>query len=271
MPRFKEVFLRINGLFRKRRGKGIFLFLLAVLLFLKMHNEPVFQRFLTDRVFEGDENKYMRMVQSLAADGDLDLSNIWFEKAQMKAVWKEVLSSGSRQFGDFYFLARNGGIYALHMPGVAFLLLPAYKLDSMIFPGDPERAPIGLPFLPGKLLFTLLWLATLAVVNFALFLRLIDRLFGSPLIAAILFFLLVYSSPFPHYSFTVFPGCSAAFFFLLALNGILFPFRSRTMNDGLLVLGIAFLPWLHQRFIPLAGALFLVFCIKNWEWRSSRR
>lgn len=271
MSRLREILLRIESPLRKRRGKAAFLFVLAVLLLLKMHNEPVFQRFLKGPVFEGDENKYMRMVQSLAADGDLDLSNLWFEKEDMRAVWKDVLSSGSRRFGDFYFLARNGGIYALHMPGVAFLLVPAYKLDSMIFPGDPKKALIGLPFLPAKLLFTLLWLASLALMNFALFLRLIDRLFDSPFLAAGLFFLLIYSSPFPNYAFTVFPGCSATFFFLLGLNVVLFPFRSRSINDGLAVVAMAFLPWLHQRFIPLAGGLFLAFLIQNRMGRSSAR
>jgi hypothetical protein len=268
---FKHIFLRIETLFKKKQAKGVLLCLLIALLFLKMSNENVFRRFLSNREFSGDENKYMRMVQSLAADGDLDLSNLWYEKKEMKAVWEKILSSGSRKFADLYFLAIDGGIYALHMPGVAFLILPAYKLDSVVFPNVQKRSPASLPFLPRKLLFTLLLLATLAVLNFALFFRLANHVFNSPFLVMIIFFFLIYNSPFPHYSFTVFPDCSATLFFLLALNCILFPFRSRNINDCLLVLGIALIPWLHQRFIPLSGGLFLAFLINHKRSGTPRR
>ncbi|MDH7511370.1 MAG: hypothetical protein QHH14_00280 [Clostridiales bacterium] len=271
VPRVKRIFLEIDNLYKKKQAKCAFFVLFIAAVFLDINNENVFRRFLTTREFTGDENKYMRMVQSLAADGDLDLSNLWFEKGEMREVWKKILSSESRQFGDFYFLAVNGGIYALHMPGVAFLLLPAYKLDSIVFPNDPKSSPVGLPFLPRKLLFTFLWLAALMTLNFGLLFRLTDHLFKSAFLAVLIFFFLIYHSPFPTYSFTVFPGCSAAFFFLLALNCILFPFRMRKINDCLLVLGTVFLPWLHQRFIPLSGGLFLAFVINNKGYGSSRK
>ncbi len=267
----KQIVLGIGNLYKKKQARGVLFVLLVIAVFLKINNEGVFRRFLTTREFTGDENKYMRMVQSLAADGDLNLSNLWLEKGEMKEVWKKILSSESRRFGDFYFLAVNGGIYALHMPGVAFLLLPAYKFDSIVYPNDPENSPVGLPFLPGKLLFTSVWLAALLTLNFALFFRLTDHLFSSAFLAVLIFFFLIDHSPFPYYSFTVFPGCSAAFFFLLGLNCILFPFRRRNINDCLLVLGIAFLPWLHQRFIPLSGGLFLAFLINKRGYGSSRK
>lgn len=255
----KEFFLRKNTPLQKKYIKIILLVFLFVLLFLKIHDNPVFRRFLADREFDGDERKYMRIVQSLAEDGDLDLSNLWYKEEEIEKAREEMLSSGSRKVDDLYFLGMNGGIYTLHMPGIAFLILPAYKLDSIFYPNDPESAPAALPFLPLKLYFTHAFLAALTVMNFLLLMRLLSRTLCSFLLAFVLSLLLIYNSSFLHYSFTVFPGCAATFFCLLALNSIFFPFKNKYITDLLLSVGIVFLPWLHQRFIPLSAGLFLAF------------
>ena len=46
---------------------------------------------------------------------------------------------------------------------------------------------------------------------------------------------------------------------MFVLNAIFFPFKNRRLNDFFIIIGIGFLPWLHQRFIPLALGLFIAF------------
>ena len=91
---------------------------LAVIFFLKAKDMTVFERYYTNRRFDGDQRKYIRLVQSLAEDFDLDLSNIWYSREEMEEAAVEILATGTRKFGDLYLLGRDGGIYTLHLPSV---------------------------------------------------------------------------------------------------------------------------------------------------------
>ncbi len=195
---------------------------LAVIFFLKVKNMPVFERYYTHREFDGDQRKYMRLVQSLAEDFDLDLSNIWYSREEMEEAVVEILATGTRKFGDLYLLGRDGGIYTLHLPGTAFLILPAYWLDKTLFPNNPEKAPESLNFLPQKLYFTLAWLVVLSLISMSLLFRFLFHLLESFSLVAGLFILLIWNSHFLYYSMSIYPDFPSLLFTLLALNAIFF-------------------------------------------------
>ncbi len=232
---------------------------LAVIFFLKAKDMTVFERYYTNRRFDGDQRKYIRLVQSLAEDFDLDLSNIWYSKEEMEEVAVEILAKGTRKFGDLYLLGRNGGIYTLHLPGTAFLILPAYWLDKTLFPNNPENAPEDLNFLPQKMYFTLAWLVVLSLISISLLFRFLFHLLESFSLVTGLFILLIWNSPFLYYSMSIYPDFPSLMFTLLALNAIFFPFKNKLFSKTFLILGIAWLPWLHQRYIPLALGLLVSF------------
>ena len=232
-----------------------------ILFFLKIENTYTYRRFPTHRTFHGDEPKYMRMAHSLAQDGHLDLSEIWGSEDEMEKIKKEILASGSRRFGDFYIIGVNGGIYPVHMPGLAALLLPGYYLDSVVYPHDPGDVPESLPFLPLSLYFTRFSLIALSILAILLLVRLLHQHFHSIFLMSALLFLFVLNSPFAGYSTQVYPSLPATFFCLLVLNSILTPFKNKGFNDFFMIIGIGFLPWLHQRYIFLSFGLFLAFLI----------
>jgi hypothetical protein len=203
----------------------------------------------------------MRIVHSLTKHGNLDLSNIWGSTKKMEEVKKEILASGSKRFADMYVIGVNGGIYPMHMPGLAVLLLPGYLLDSIIYPNVPRKAPRNLPFLPRSLYFTRLSLIALSILTFLLFSRLVHHHFQNPFLMSVLFLLFILNSPFSGYATQIYPSIPATLCCLLAINSILHPFKNKIPNDFFLIAGISCLPWLHQRYILLSLGLFLGFLV----------
>jgi hypothetical protein len=234
-----------------------------------IENTKTFRRFRTHQSFHGDEPKYMRMIHSLAKYGSLDLSNIWGSKEEMEKVKKEIIESGSKRFGDFYIIGVNGGIYPMHMPGLALLLAPGYLLDSILYTNVPGKAPASLPFLPLSLYFTRLSLIALSILTLLLLFRMLYHQFENLFFVSVLLVLFLLNSPFSGYSSQVYPSVPATLFCLLALNSILRPFKNKGLNDLFIIVGIGFLPWFHQRFIFLSLGLFLGFLIVRENARIS--
>ena len=236
----------------------VFVSVFCLIFYLSIKGTWDFQRLARKgALFSGDEPKYLRMVESLAKYGQFDISRIVLTPEEKEAVKKKAEQLGPHRWGDLYVIGIHGGIYCLHMPGFPLLILPSYKLDSIIFPNDPKKASGRLKFLPQKLALTRLWLLGISLLSFILLFRLLDRLFFSLILKAVLFMLFILNSPFSDYSFRFYPDVVATFFCLLALNAIFYPFYERRANDFFLVCGIGFLPWFHQRFIPLSLGLFL--------------
>lgn len=255
-------------LFNHRKG---FFFILIWLLVLgafirKIDHTILFRRFVTHRTFTGDEPKYFRMVHSLWKDGDVNLADLWLEEQEREKLGGTYRGKTIRRFGDFYFVGINGGIFPIHMPGLAVWTLLPFSLDAAFFPSVPDQGPSNLEFLPERLVFTRLWLLLTAAAVLGFILRLCLWFVRSAVISAALLLAFVAYSPFPEYAVKFYPASAAAFFTLLALNGILHPYiRNRRLNDFFIAAGIGFLPWFHQRFLPLSLGLFLVFV---WRRRA---
>jgi hypothetical protein len=207
--------------------------------------------------YGGDEPRYLRMAYSLVKDGDLDLKDLVTFPEERKKIEDEARRLGSHGFAGAYVVGVNGGIYSFHMPGFSAFIAPAFRYDVRHSRPDPLIASSTLPFLPSEMTATRLWLTAAAFLTILLLFRLMDHFFKSLLLAGAGLLLFILWSPFPGYAFQMYPEMTGALFALLAFNALAFPFPKRWMNDISLVVGISALPWLHQRFIPLAAGLAL--------------
>lgn len=247
------------------------LLLLASLLAHWLTLSPFYNRFTDQKIFLGDEPKYLRMAYSLASDWDLNLTDDFVgDEKEVKELLHKAHENGMRRIGDLSIIGRDKGIYHLHMPGTSFLILPGFLADLKTFDRVIPNAQ-ALQFLPYQLNYTRVLLFILAMGIFFFAARLFDRLFQSRVILTVLLLTLIFASPLPRYMLQIYPEVPAAFFTLLALNALLFPFKRKWLNSVSFIIGIGFLPWLHQRFIPLVAGLFAIFLYqeiiqeRNWK------
>jgi len=254
---------------RKRFRTVVWSLLLASFLAHLMTLNPYFPRYSSYMIFAGDEPKYLRMAYSLAHDGDLDLTDDFVgDDLEISAWKKQALATGSRRIGDYSVLGRDGGIYHFHMPGLSALILPAFLLDLKAFPRDiPNTQP--LMFLPSRMPVTRAWLMIIAVIFFWLMARFYDRLFPSRLLVAFLLLASIFLTKIPEFLLQIYPETAAGICLFLGLNALIFPFQKTGANRLALIAGIGFLPWLHQRYLPLALSLYILFLVQ--AWKSQRR
>jgi len=111
-------------------------------------------------------------------------------------------------------------------------------------------------------------------LTLVLMFRLLSSFFPSPFLVTGLLLLFILNSPFFEYSLQFYPAVSATFFSLLAINALFCPFQEKWLNYLFIVIGLGFLPWLDQAFIPLSAGFFLVFLFyrntKKFPWKSAR-
>jgi hypothetical protein len=172
---------------------------------------------------QGDEPHYLTMAQSLLSDGDLDLSDEFANREYAPFFGGTLEAHTSPQ-------SPRGRLYAVHTPGLAALILPAYALA-------------GYP--------AVRWLMSLiAALTAVLVARLVGEATGSSGARLAAFGILALTPPLAFYAVAVYPETPAALataFFLLAAR------RDPTPKGLLLVAVVASaLPWLHPKFLPLA-------------------
>ena len=172
---------------------------------------------------QGDEPHYLTMAQSLLEDGDLDLAN-QFARREYRAFFAGNLE------GHTSPASPPGRMYAVHMPGLAALILPAFAAGG--YPG------------------VRLLLAALSALTAWLVHRVVLGLTRSAPLALAAWAILALTPPLPIYSSAVYPET------LAALATAVFLWTSRRDGDRLGValsgLAAAALPWLHPKFLPLA-------------------
>jgi hypothetical protein len=172
---------------------------------------------------QGDEPHYLTMAESLRADGDLDLKN-QFATHAYRAFFSGTLEAHTSPASP------KGKLYAVHTPGLAILILPAYAAFGYL----GARCFISaLAALAGALVFSLVrdvthseWTARGAWAAFA------------------------FLPPMAFYALAIYPETPAA----LAVAVFLLATRRDPDAKALLAtaLAAAALPWLHPKFLPLA-------------------
>ena len=165
------------------------------------------------------------MAQSLLSDGDLDLTDEF----------------SGREYAPFYGgdLAPHaspntpaGRLYSMHSPGLPALLLPAYALDGY----------------RGARVFA----SALAAVTGLLLYRLVHDVVRDQRVAATAWALATFTPPLAFYAVTLYPET------LAALATVAFLLTGRATPGTVAAVGATLLavvlPWVHTKFIPLAGA-----------------
>lgn len=172
---------------------------------------------------QGDEPHYLLMAHSLLADGDLDLGNE-FDTRAYRAFFGGTLEAHTSPASP------AGVLYAVHAPGLALLIAPAYALGGHA----------GVQLL----------MAALAALTTALAQRLVREVTGRGEVAFIAWLLLTCAPPLPNYAVSIYPETPAALAMVLFL---LTARRDGTWPSlGCSAAAAAALPWLHPKFLPLA-------------------
>ena len=181
------------------------------------------------------------------------------ESARMIAA----LASGPRSLGASAIRAtritrqtvrgKEGGVFHVLAPGVSALLAPALRLDRAINLRRGTWGSLGATLL--------LWNALAASLVSALFLLARDAT-GRPGLAAAIATGFALTPPFLFYFFQFYPEMLGALALAIAARVLLFrPWWSTATAAGMGVL-LAFLPWLHQKFLPVWVVLVVMALVK---------
>jgi len=183
----------------------------------------------------GDEPFYLLTAQSLASDGDLDLTDE-YRNGEERRFW-----DGSVPLWKQMEPMPDGRLLAPHDPGLPLLVLPAYRLG-------------GLPAVQRFLV--LVWAAAMALA------AALARRAGAPDWAAVLGAVVVgVGAPGVVYASQVYPEGPAALCVGLALWAV----TGGRPRPLLLATSLAVLAWLGVKYVPI-GAVVAV----AWAWRFRR-
>jgi hypothetical protein len=144
---------------------------------------------------------------------------------------------------------KEGGVFHVLAPGVSAVLAPALRVDRALNLRRGTGGRLGVTLL--------LWNALAAALVSAVFLLARDAT-GRPGLAAALAAGFALTPPFLFYFFQFYPEMLGALALALALRSLLFGRWWSTATSAWLGLLLAFLPWLHQKFLPVWAVLALM-------------
>jgi hypothetical protein len=180
----------------------------------------------------GDEPHYFLIAESLAHDGDIDLTNDYASRSRVEAVCN---CFPLQPHASHY--TRSGGLYPWHGIGLPILLVPAIWIDGLTL---VRLFMVAIAALLADQLYRLL--ASLQVArNWRRWLAWAAIAFTVPVLV------------FSNQILTELPG---ALLLLIGLRAIV----TRPLGKPWLTAGAAagaYLPWLQVRFLPLSGFIFL--------------
>jgi hypothetical protein len=188
----------------------------------------------------GDEPHYLIVTQSLLQDGDFDVRNN-YEHQDYRAYYPDAIP-------DPHVIVSGERWYPVHAVGVPLLAAPAYAAAGRL----------GV-----VMLLTVFTVAGLRILWSVL------RLVGfSPPATALAAAAAGFTLPVLAMAGQVFPEVPAFLLVVVALHAMLAPVPSRWDRLGLL-LSLGLLPWLHPKYVLLAGALLLGLIVLR-PWRATR-
>ncbi|MEO6458531.1 MAG: hypothetical protein ABIO92_09725 [Chloroflexia bacterium] len=232
----------------------------------------------------GDEPYYLMTAISILKDGDINECNNYLERDSAK-LYPEfyVLSEGepvapagwkgwdgspyplgphpaqipaNRQCitldptGRFYTLGPGTELYSKHGLGLTLLVLPSFSLGGRTL----------------VVYFLNLLGALLALNVFCL-----ARESTNKTVPAVLTWVaFTFTIPFLAYSFLIFPELPAALVVVYAFRRIRL-WENNRWQIAAVGFSMAFLPWLHYRFIPVTAGLLLYYLYQEYRHRTKRR
>lgn len=193
----------------------------------------------------GDEPHYLIISQSIIKDRDLDLKNNYNERDY--ARWHYPTEILDRHISPN---SRAPHEYSLHNVGWPIILVPIVALNHLI----------ALKF------FTAI-LATLLLANIYLLLK----KFVKEKTAIIVTILIGFSAPILIFSTQVFNELFAALLIVYASRKLFEPTKS-IWQELFALICIAYLPWVHVKYLLISLVLFILFILKNRQkiksWQS---
>jgi len=182
-----------------------------------------------------DEPFYLLTVESLRADGDLDLTN-QYEKMAYARFW-----DGSEPLWHQSSPGPDGRLLSPHNAGLPILLLPAYAMGGLEmtkgFLATMGGITVGLAYLLGRRLVPSRRAVGLATAGVAL------------------------SAPWFVYASQIYPEMPAALLVCLTLWLLLTP-RPGSWQGAAAALLLAGAMWLGSKYAPLAAVLFLLALVR---------
>ncbi|MCL6648057.1 MAG: hypothetical protein K6U89_06975 [Chloroflexi bacterium] len=183
----------------------------------------------------GDEPYYLEMALSLLRYGSLELTRAREIDHLAREFYPEPLLG--------HQAASPRGHVSKHYPGLAVVIAPFYWLGDWLSGGSYGAGRFAVTLLLGAI-------GGMVAAQLALLAR---ELGASRRWALLLALVLAATSPLLSYSFLIFPELPAALLVVYAFRrGRLANTPTQTLLGGA---AVAFLPWLHPRFIPLALSL----------------
>jgi hypothetical protein len=236
-------------------------------------------------VLHGDEPKYLRLCENLYQGLGLDVANqktmeeltlaysppVWRNLTRAAAAVRQdagYLASDLRTFVSNGFSAqynraefvegwfvrgRNGGFYQVHNPGLSLILFPAYFVDRHFLSASADYQGIFPTLLPTTNLLCLLMWAVWGVVVFRFLRAALSRDGLAWLLAAAA----MLTMPVAAFPFQIYPEAAAGLIVTAICLWLLFR-DPDTWGAGLVTTAgaaVAFLPWLHVRFLILSAVL----------------
>jgi hypothetical protein len=236
----------------------------------------------------GNEPKYLRMAVAIGHEGTLDAEGVSAPMEELaprpwtaiagraiagvvtdSADMMRALVAGPTAVGKDAIRAtritrqtirgKEGGVYYVLAPGPSLLLAPALRFDRAlnIARGTPGRVPIAI------LVFNLLAGALAAAV----FVLARDTT-GRPGLAATLALGFALLPPFVFYGYQFYPEMPGALVMAVVFHRLVFVSEWTTRAVWATALLLAFLPWLHQKFLPVWMVLVLA---AAWRLRGAPR
>ncbi|MCA1553974.1 MAG: hypothetical protein LC737_06310, partial [Chloroflexi bacterium] len=191
----------------------------------------------------GDEPYYLLIAHSLVHDGDFELTN----------------NFANRDYGAFYpseLTPRHDAqtpkpiLVSKHSLGLPVLIAPAYALDG--WRGATH---------------TMNLLSALLAVNLFLLAREVS---GSKRVAVAVWAALAFAVPFFTYAELIFPEAAAALLIVYAYRQLRRWREANRLQQFAAVLCIAYLPWLHSRFLFVVAGMFIYLAYQFWQKHEPR-
>jgi hypothetical protein len=186
---------------------------------------------------DADEPHYLVITQSLLRDHDLAIEN-----NHLRGDYREYF--GGELKPDFLRRGLNEVIYSIHAPGLPALLVPAYAVAGY-------RGAVVMLCLLGAL-------AALAVFDLA-------ALLTGPATAWIAWAATCLTVPFVPHSWLIFPEMPGALLVAWAALWLYAPPPSRARTWIWRGAALAFLPWLHTKFVILLAAMVAALLLRLWR------
>ena len=232
----------------------------------------------------GDEPKYIRYCENLYQGRGLELSGVKYAAdlpanepphllrnvalaaatvpVEARALWDDLrrLREGgigqrfnrAKYLGGWIIEGKRGGVYQVHLPGVSFLLLPAYFVDRYLLDwtyGDPQ--------FPREMLATVTFALALYLIYSVVIFRFLLDYTQRPPVAFGLALVTVLTLPLADFPFQLYPEVAAGIFIVAIARYVLFGDKTRPLAALWFGILAGYLPWFHTRFLAVSALLLL--------------